>query len=173
MNKAKFENLLKELCAFKRFAIKEGQSKNSPSEVFKRISVTDFTSGDVAEILMAYMLGLFSAIADDNLRIYVTTSLDKEGVDFCLKRFRQEYYVQMKFCKHNTKVYPSYVKVVEVGAWRGFKGWTQLPVMGGNEALYSLLVESGAYDEDEIYDIFESCPGFEDECRKIWVHIKN
>ena len=173
MNNVKFENLLKELCAFKRFAIKEGQSKNSPSEVFKKISVTNFTSGDVAEILMAYMLGLFSAIADDNLRIYVTTSLDKEGVDFCLKRFRQEYYVQMKFCKHNTRIYPSYVKVVELGAWRGFKGLTQLSAMGGNEALFRLLLESDAYDEDELYDIFESVSDFETICREVWTHIKN
>lgn len=173
MNKEKFEKILKELCTLKRFAIKEGQSKNDPSEVFKKISMTDFTSGDVAEILMGYMLGLFSAIADDNLRIYVTTSLDKEGVDFCLKRFRQEYYVQMKFCKRNTKVYSSYIQVVEVGACSAFKGLTQLRPMGGSEALYTLLLGSGAYDEDEIYDIFESCQGFEDKCKKVWALIKN
>ena len=79
----------------------------------------------------------------------------------------------MKFCKRNTKVYSSYIQVVEVGACSAFKGLTQLRPMGGSEALYALLLGSGAYDEDEIYDIFESCQGFEDECKKVWALIKN
>lgn len=173
MNNEKFYNNLKELCTLKRFAIKEGQSKHSPSELLEKISVTELTSGDVAEILMGYMLGLFSAIAEDGLRIYTTTSLDMGGVDFCLKRFGQEFYVQMKFCKKNYKIYPPHIRVVELGAHKKFQGWTSIKSMRGNDALYAFLIGSGAYDEDEIYTVFEACPGFEDVCKKVWAHIKN
>ena len=156
----------------KRFALKEGQTLQKPENVQNKISVTYLSAGDVAEIWMAYMLGLFSAIAEDGLKVFITTSLDKEGVDFCLKRFKSQAYMQMKFCKRNDKIYPSDIKVVELGATKGFSGLNELDPMNGNDALYKLLIKSGLYDEDEIYLIFESQDWFETACKNVWKLIK-
>ena len=172
MTNEKFYQKMKELCYLKRFALKEGQALQNPENVQNKISVTYLSAGDVAEIWMAYMLGLFSAIAEDDLKVFITTSLDKEGVDFCLKRFKSQAYMQMKFCKRNDKIYPSDIKVVELGATKGFSGLNELDPMNGNEALYNLLIKSGLYDEDEIYDIFEKQDWFEPTCNEVWRLIR-
>ena len=172
MDELEFLKKMQELCFLKRLAIKEGQLLNEPDKIRKKISVTHLASGDVAEIWMSYMLGLFSATANDGLRIYVTTALDKEGVDFCLKRFRFNYYVQMKFCKHNTKPYPDYIKVVEVAGGSNFQGKTEFPHTLGKYAVFQLLFESGAYDEDELYDIFDGNKAFTNTCNKVWDYIR-
>ena len=172
MTNETFNGKMNELCFLKRFALKQGQSLRKPDRVQKEISVTYLAAGDVAEIWMAYMLGLFSAIADDGLRVFITTSLDMEGVDFCLKRFKSQSYMQMKFCKRNDKIYPDDVKVVELGATKWFSGLNELDPMNGNEALYNLLIKSGLYDEDEIYDIFEKQDWFEPTCNEVWRLIR-
>ena len=172
MTNETFNAKMNELCYLKRFALKHGQALRKPDRVQKEISVTYMSAGDVAEIWMAYMLGLFSAIAEDGLRVFITTSLDREGVDFCLKRFKSQSYIQMKFCKHNDKIYSDDIKVVELGAAKGFSGRNELPSMNGNEALYNLLFESGLYDEDEIYLIFESRRWFETVCKDVWKLIR-
>ena len=172
MTNEKFYQKMKELCYLKRFALKEGQTLQKPENVQNKISVTYLSAGDVAEIWMAYMLGLFSAIAEDGLKVFITTSLDKEGVDLCLKRFKSQAYMQMKFCKRNDKIYPSDIKVVELGATKGFSGLNELDPMNGNDALYKLLIKSGLYDEDEIYLIFESQDWFETACKNVWKLIK-
>ncbi len=161
------------LCRLKQLAIKTGQQKKPVDVVAAKIKATDLPSGDVAEILMAYMLGFFSAIAG-NLKVYTTVDLDKKGVDFSLKmrNYLKAAYIQMKFCKHNTKSYPPYITVVEVGAWPGFGGLTELSSCPGNAALFKILINSGLYDEDEIYCIFESYYGFEENCREVWELIK-
>lgn len=172
MTNETFNKKMNELCALKRFALKQGQALRKPDRVQKEISVTYLSAGDVAEVLMAYMLGLFSAIAGDGLRVFITTSLDKEGVDFCLKRFKSQAYMQMKFCKHNDRIYPSDIKVVELGGAKSFSGLNELDPMNGNEALYNLLIKSGLYDEDEIYDIFERHDWFEPTCNEVWRLIR-
>lgn len=172
MTNEKFYQKMKELCYLKRFALKEGQALKKPGKVQKEISITYLSAGDVAEVWMAYMLGLFSAIAGDGLRVFITTSLDKEGVDFCLKRFKSQAYMQMKFCKHNDRIYPSDIQVVELGGAKGFSGLNELEPMNGNEALYNLLIASGLYDEDEIYDIFEKQSWFEPTCNEVWRLIR-
>lgn len=172
MTNETFNQKMKELCELKRFAIKHGAAQSSPEKLRKIISTTTLAAGDVAEIWMSYMLGYFSSISDDNLRIFVTTGLDRDGIDFCLKRFRSEYYVQMKFCKHNTRSYPEYVKVVEVGGWKGFAGKNELPAYLGNYALFYILAESGAYDEEELYAIFEANPNLVKICDEVWTYIK-
>lgn len=172
MNNENFYKKMKELCSLKRFALKQGQALKKPGNVRREISVTYLSAGDVAEIWMAYMLGLFSAIADDGLRVFITTSLDREGVDFCLKRFKSQAYLQMKFCKHNDRIYPDDIRVVELGGAKGFSGLNELDSMNGNEALYNLLLESGLYDEDEIYDIFERQDWFEKTCKEVWKLIR-
>ena len=168
MNNEVFYQKMNELCSLKRFALKHGQALKKPGKLQKEISVTYLSAGDVAEIWMAYMLGLFSAIAEDGLKVYITTSLDKEGVDFCLKRFKSQSYLQMKFCKKNDRIYPSDIKVVELGGAKSFSGINELDPMNGNEALYNLLIASGLYDEDEIYDIFEKHSWFEPTCNEVW-----
>ena len=169
----KINNEIKELCELKRLARKEGQAWSSPNKIREAISTTDLPSGDVAEIWMMYMLGLFSVIADDGLKIYATSALDKEGTDFLLRRSGMEFHVQQKFCVKNKKYYPSYIKVVEVGAWKGFEGLTELPSCTGSYAVFRILEESGAYDEEELYDLFEENEEFVQLCNKVWTYIKN
>ena len=65
MTNETFNAKMNELCFLKRFALKQGQALKKPRNVQKEISVTYLSAGDVAEVLMAYMLGLFSAIAGD------------------------------------------------------------------------------------------------------------
>lgn len=167
-----FNQKMNELCTLKRFALKQGQALKKPGNIQKEISVTYLSAGDVAEVWVAYMLGLFSAIADDGLRVFITTSLDREGVDFCLKRFKSQSYIQMKFCKHNDRMYSDDIKVVELGGAKRFSGLNELDPMNGNEALYNLLIKSGLYDEDEIYDIFERQDWFEPTCNEVWRLIR-
>ena len=53
----------------------------------KLISVTEINSGDIAEIIIAFLLGNFFRAIDDGGRVYMTADLDKEGVDFEIVRF--------------------------------------------------------------------------------------
>ena len=172
MDELEFLKKMQELCSLKRFALKEGQALCSPDATRKKVSVTYMSAGYVAEVWMAYMLGLFSTIADDGLKVYITTSLDKKGIDFCLKRFKSQAYIQMKFCKHNIQIYSSDIKVVELGAAKDFFGQNEVERMNGNNALYKLLLESELYDEDEIYSIFASQDWFEETCIDVWKLIK-
>ena len=164
---------IKDLCEFKRLARKEGQARNLPDKLREMIKATSFPSGDVAEIWMVYMLGLFSVIAEDGLKIYTTVALDKEGTDFLLRRFDMNFHVQQKFCIKNKKYYPPHIRVVEVGAWKGFNGLTELPSCTGSYAVFRILEESGAYDEEELYDIFEENEEFVKLCNEVWTYIKN
>ena len=61
MDELEFLKKMQELCSLKRFALKEGQALCSPDATRKRVSVTYMSAGYVAEVWMAYMVGLFSA----------------------------------------------------------------------------------------------------------------
>ena len=146
---------------------------SSIEDLKKLIAKTDYPSGDVAEIVMCFMLGNLCRAYDDGLRVFVSASSDRDGVDFCLRRFKRNYYIQLMWNKKNDRVYPGHITVVEVGAGMSFSGERYLPKMNGRRALYEVLVNSIAYDEDEFYDIEDNYPDFMDMCDEAWNLIKN
>ena len=62
---------------------------------------------------------------------------------------------------------------MEIGAWKGFGGLTELTSCTGSYAVFRILEESGAYDEEELYDLFEENEEFVQLCNKVWTYIKN
>lgn len=154
-------------------AFKLGKSQEPVSALQKLISVTDYPSGDVAEIVMAYMLGLFCSSRTD-LYVAMTVSMDKKGVDFMLTRFREyNYPIQMKFNKKNERAYAPGITVVELGPDRLFTGEKYLDPEAGNQALLRMLTECGAYEEEELFDFFDESEGIEELLIAAWRLIKN
>lgn len=134
----------------------------------KLISATKLNSGDIAEIIIAFLLGNFFRAIDDGAHVYMTADLDKEGVDFEIVRFHIHYSIQLKWNKKNNRAYRDYIRVIEVGPDPSFKGKIHLPPEKGAYMFYRLLIESGAYEEDEIYDFDDERPRFKELCNEAW-----
>lgn len=168
-----FDLHMKEFADLKYKGFRLGKSREPVSALQKLISVTDYPSGDVAEIVMAYMLGLFCSSRTD-LYIAMTVSMDKKGVDFMLTRFREyNYPIQMKFNKRNERAYAPGITVVELGPDRLFTGEKYLDPEAGNQALLRMLTECGAYEEEELFDFFDESEGIEELFIAAWRLIKN
>lgn len=136
------------------------------------ISVTSYVNGDVAEIIIAFLLGNFIRAIEDGARVFMTADLDRDGVDFEIVRFRIHYSIQLKWNKKNTKTYKDYIHVIEVGPDSSFEGKMYLPTEKGCYMFYRFLVESGAYEEDEIYDFDDEHPDFKELCNDAWKIIR-
>ena len=134
--------------------------------------LTDLNTGDLAEVLIMWMLGYFQRF-DKNLSVHSNPRLDMEGVDILLKRFGQEFPIQIKFNKNNDRYYGGEITVVEVGPPATFLGHIYTRKENGNAVLFSILSECGAYSEEELYDLFEKDDTFEETIRKAWEWLKN
>ena len=138
------------------------------------IAKTEYPSGDVAEIVVAFMLGQWARLYGDGLRVFMTASLDARGEDFRLMRFEISFSVQFKFNKKNTRCYPAYIRVIEEGPDRSaFHGMNYLPFTKGKYVLADVLVNSGAYEIDEAYDFMDDHLELSNICNKAWQIIKN
>ena len=168
MDAKKWEQLCK-LADVKKEALKLKEIKG----LRELIAATSFPNGDIAEVLVAFMLGNFARLFDDGLKVFMSASLDRDGSDFVLRRFHINYHVQFKWNKKNDHEYPEYVVVIEEGADRCFQGKHYLTPTKGKYVLFHVLVQSGAYEEDEIYDFMEAYPWFNDLCDEVWRTIKN
>ena len=133
---------------------------------------TDFNTGDLAEILVLWMLGMFQRV-DKNLSVHSAPRLDMEGIDVVLRRFNQEFYIQIKFNKNNDRYYGDEITVIEVGPPTTFLGHIYTRKENGNAVLFSILSECGAYSEEELYDLFEKDDSFEETIRKAWEWLRN
>jgi len=168
-----FDEHMRKFANDKYRAFKLGKDRADLAELQDLIAVTDYPSGDVAEIVMAYMLGLFCSFRTD-LYASMTANMDKRGVDFMLTRFRKyNYPIQMKFNKDDDRIYDSSISVIKLGPDRTFLGQRYLNTDAGNQALLRMLTECGAYEEEEIFDSFEENEGLEDLLIKAWRLIKN
>jgi hypothetical protein len=146
-------------------------SGNDDIAVLKKMVRYMDSYGDIAEILIAYMLGVFAHHVG-NFEAVMTAALDACGTDFLLIRSngrRKKFWVQTKFCNKNyTKIYADYVKTIIVGACKEFTGDRYgTEIMPGNIILYNILTESGAYAEEEVYGFFE-IEGIENLLRDVW-----
>ena len=168
-----FDLRMKEFADLKYKGFRLGKNRSELSELQKLIAVTDYPSGDVAEIVMAYMLGLFCSFRTD-LYVAMTASMDKNGVDFMLTRFSEyNYPVQVKFNRKNERVYAPGITVVELGPDRLFSGKKYLDPEAGNLVLLHMLTECGAYEEEELFDFFDESEGIEELFIAAWRLIKN
>ena len=136
------------------------------------ISATALENGDIAEIIISFLLGNFIRAIGDDARLFMTADLDKKGVDFEIVRFHIHYSIQLKWNKINDQPYENYIRVIEVGPDPSFKGKIHLPPEKGTYMFYRLLVESGAYEEDEIYDFDDERPRFKELCNEAWKIIR-
>lgn len=136
------------------------------------ISATALDNGDIAEIIISFLLGNFIRAIGDDARLFMTADLDKKGVDFEIVRFHIHYSIQLKWNKINDQPYENYIRVIEVGPDPSFKGKIHLPPEKGAYMFCRLLVESGAYEEDEIYDFDDERPRFKELCNKAWKIIR-
>ena len=159
---------LKEAARVKRAAYR----LETIEELRNLISATNYASGDVAEIIISFLLGRFIGLIGDDARVFMTADLDKEGVDFEIVRFHIHYSIQLKWNKKNTKAYKDYIRVIEVGPDSSFEGNMYLPPEKGCYMFYRFLMESGAYEEDEIYDFDDEHPDFKELCNKAWKIIR-
>jgi hypothetical protein len=151
---------------------REAFSLESVDELKRLIAATDCPSGDVAEIILAFMLGMFSRLFGDGMRVFMTAPLDVKGEDFRIVRFEIPYSIQLKWNKKNDKVYPPHIKVIEVGASPAFKGERYLPAQRGYYMFYDFLAKSGAYEEDELWTFDEKHPELADIFDEAWEIIK-
>ena len=164
---------VKELAEYKYLAAKAGRENVSWLDFVSRskLGLTDFNSGDLAEIVICWMLGSFQRI-DGDLSVHSSVRADMQGADIVLNRF-VEAKVQLKFNKKNERYYGRDIVVIEVGPSRKFTGTFYLDKESGNNVLMKVLMESGLYSEEELYDLFEVEEEFEEDMRRAWEWIVN
>ena len=164
---------VKELSDYKYLAAKAGRENVSWLEfVFRsKLGLTDFNSGDLAEIVICWMLGSFQRI-DGDLSVHSSVRADMQGADVVLTRF-VEVKIQLKFNKKNERYYGRDIIVIELGPSREFTGTFYLDKESGNSVLMRVLTESGLYSEEEVYDLFEIEDEFEEDMRRAWEWIVN
>ncbi len=147
-------------------------SLTSVEQLRNLIAKTNYPNGDVAELIVAFMLGNLCRTIDDGMQVFMTAKLDASGVDFCLRRFKKNFYIQLKWNKRNTKIYEDYITVVETGPDSSFKGTRYLEPQRGKFVLFDIMTIPMAYDEDEFYDIEENSPDLIQKCNEAWAIIK-
>ena len=164
---------VKELAEYKYLAAKAGRENIAWLEFVSRskLGLTDFNSGDLAEILVCWMLGSFQRI-DADLSVHSSVRADMQGADIVLTRF-VEAKIQLKFNKKNKRYYGRDIVVIELGPSRRFMGTLYLDKESGNNALMRVLTESGLYSEVEVFDLFEVEEDFEEDMRRAWEWIVN
>lgn len=168
----------------KKSALKAGL-RRAPLDVIvgiRRKEAAFFEDGQAAEVVMAYMLGLFkAAFRDRGFYIVVSGRRDEEGADFTFQRSNKAGYVdtfnvQLKFDKDDCRCYGNTVTVVKCG---GSKKYTQLdrygyakkrslPVCRGDRALFKMLTECGAFHEEEVLDFLDEHEHFVDVINACW-----
>ena len=164
---------VKELSEYKYSAAKAGRENVSWIDFVSRskLGLTDFNSGDLAEVIACWMLGSFQRI-DGDLSVHSSVRADMQGADIVLTRF-VEAKIQLKFNKKNKRYYGRDIVVIELGPSREFTGTFYLDKESGNSVLMRVLTESGLYSEEEVYDLFEIEDEFEEDMRRAWEWIVN
>lgn len=176
MNERDYKKV-KELCDDKRAARKAGFSLMDIDVFIQKQKLIGkwYSSGDIAEIYMAYMLGAFQTVADRYINVKFFEKEDIMGADFIISLSPVETkYIQMKFAKKNDQTYSKYITVVEIGPDKSFTGKNELKNRPGSSALFDFLVLSGIYTEDEeevLYSIFDEHPEIDALCKKVWSKI--
>lgn len=165
---------VKELASYKFLACKAGRQEKNWKNFVKdsKLMLTDLNTGDLAEISIMWMLGMFQRV-DKNLSVHSAPRLDMEGIDVVLRRFNQEFYIQIKFNKNNDHYYGDEITVVEVGPPTTFLGHTYTKKESGNIVLFKILSLCGAYSEEELYDLFEKEERFEEKIKEAWEWLRN
>lgn len=166
-----------EVTRFKRAARDAGRQGILFTDFAKSsgLQYTEFNSGLIAEVVEAWMLGYFMSLGNTGLKVDISDYLDhKRKADFKLSRYGKESLVQVKFNNDEDFALPDDVTLMKFGPDPDvFIGVRYLPPMRGNEVLYQILVESGLYSENEVYDLFEEKPDFEGLIKGAWRYIKN
>ena len=170
MTKEQYEDMI-QLCADKKAARKAGYAHICYKSFYKKQGLTyrTYGSGKIAEVAMCYMLGLFQSICPKYFSIYTSVKDDQCGVDYTILANGRRYEIQQKFAKTNQDYYP---EPIGVGADKSFSGKSEIDPMNGNVALVEVLVRSGAFTEEEVYDIMDEHEDIEKACICAWRSIK-
>lgn len=158
------------LASYKYCAGKAGR-KDVPWEEFaeeEQHGLDDLNTGDLAEILMMWMIGKFQQI-DHHLSVITCPKLDADGIDLMLERSGGSSRLHLTFNRKNDRVYAPDIMVVELGASKTFSGKIYTDItMEGNRALFEVLSKSGHYSSAEIFDLFELAYPLEEELIEAW-----
>ena len=173
MTKEQYEDMI-QLCADKKAARKAGYAHICYKSFYKKQGLTyrTYGSGKIAEVAMCYMLGLVQSICPKYFSIYTSVKDDQCGVDYTILANGRRYEIQQKFAKTNQDYYPEPIVVIGVGADKSFSGKSEIDPMNGNVALVEVLVRSGAFTEEEVYDIMDEHEDIEKACICAWRSIK-
>ena len=176
---AEFYEMMHVLASIKNKAFKLGMSGADVDELRNLICMTDYASGLVAEIIVAYLLGMFKRLVkqDGGGVIHVTMSafLDKCGTDFTISRFGDDHKIQFKFNDIRPYVTEKDVYLFRAAPSRKFRGTNFMngEIDRGDNIFLNLFVESEVYDEDDIYTFFENHESFAAICREAWEIIRS
>lgn len=137
------------------------------------IGKTKFDNGDIAEIIMAFLLGRFASLVhDSSFVIVMEPELDLDGIDFKIWHRHIARSVQLKWNKKNDQPYDWFIHVIELGASKEFDGKHHVPSEKGRYAFYRFLIESNAFSEEEVWTFDEEHPDFGKLCDEAWKIIK-
>ena len=167
---------VQELNRLKYLAAKAGRKDAEWLEFVseEKLGDTELNTGDLAEILVMWMLGIFQRI-DSELSVHASPFLDMQGIDIALRRFSGKAAdIQLKFNRKNRQAYGKGISVIELRPSSKFTG--ELYLVGtepGNSVLLRILTECGVYVDEEVYDLFESEYGFEERLNRAWEWLKN
>lgn len=167
------------LNTYKQMALKAGNLMK-PFSVFVKdtgLDKTDFQTGKIAEVIVCWMLGYFQAVKQDGLKVYISDRLDSNGVDFCLEKLGVSIDVQQKFNidkKHDRRIYNDDVVIFRCGPDKKvFTGELYVASMTGDTVLLNLLEQSGLYNIEELFDVFDNIEELGVLLRSAWRFMKN
>lgn len=163
---------LKALASLKYAAFKIGR-KMEPVEILRKlIAPTDLPSGDIAEVVLAYMLGYLTKVVR-GLYVDMSAYADMKGVDFVLTRFGYEHKLQLKFNRKDRRDYGEDIVVFYAGPSSKFIGTKYLEEDRGDNILLNILLSMDVYDFDEACDIIDDHRRLKEACIRAWEIIKN
>lgn len=167
----------KELNDWKKCAFLAGQRNIlwSVWEERTKIRFTDFQTGKIAEIIIAWMLGIFQENAGINFEVRMNKKLDEKGkTDFAITRQGMTSKIQMKFENNKEVILPYDVIRIDLAAAKGFEGrkiWKHHD--SGALALNKLLTQTGLFDTFEVSDFLDEHPDIEKALNFAWKFMKN
>lgn len=167
------------LTTYKQMALKAGNLLK-PFSIFVQetgLDKTDFQTGKIAEIVVAWMLGYFQSIKKDGLKVYINDTLDFAGIDFRLEKFGVRSDIQQKFNiseDNDRRVYNNNIVIFRCGPDKKvFTGTFFVKSMTGDTVLIDLLEQSGLYNLEELLDVFDNVEEFGNMLRLAWRFMKN
>lgn len=173
--KEKFKKEDKRLNNLKQTAYDLGVGMHSAMDMCRAtLTGRKMKNGHRAEIIMAFMLGFFKTLVEEDgwgeFIVSFSDFLDRKKVDFIVTRFGWHHKIQLKFNSLKRYDLPKGVHLVRTAPSRKYRGVNHMngEIDRGDNVLLEFLSKSDVCTKEELYDFFDEHESFAAVCREAW-----